>query len=125
MEGYYLLNSHPAGDKVEFSVISDERSFVKLFGKIDKDDYPNFDFEHVLVMAMQPTTKQYFLRFDEMAVKAGDFIEVYCSVRKEKHKLTYLDQPIAVAAIPKYLRLSRVDFYDTNTKKLLKSVHLR
>ena len=123
MEGYYIVGNHTFQKGINFLVISDERQFQRLFGTFtEKEDYPNFEFEHVLVIAMEPGPKQAYLSFEEQAMKAGESIEVYCHIRTERHKLTYDHHPIAVAAIPKYLRLRDIRFYGAEDKKLLKTI---
>lgn len=52
MEGYYLDSKIPLSKGYNFMVISKEKLFQKYFGIVKKEDYPNFDFENVIVMAM-------------------------------------------------------------------------
>ncbi len=126
LEGYYLDAKIPLKKGLNFFVISDQKTFTKYFGNIHKADAPRFDFEHVLVMAMPDTKKQMILEIAPNAVKAGNYIEVYCSAKKKnKHTLTYFDHPIVVIAIPKYFSVNEINFYDKEELKLLESIHFR
>lgn len=125
LEGYYANEKMHLKNGVNYMVISNERLFEKYFGKIDKKEKPNFDFEHVVIMMMRPTRKQYFLSFNENAIKAGNYIEIYCNVRKEKHELPYFDHPIAIAAIPKYFSVNKINFYSVEEHKLMESVAVK
>ena len=120
--GYHANEKLKLHKSVNYLVFSKEREFERYFGKSFKENKPNFDHEHVIVMLTEPTREQYFLSFAETAVKAGNFIEIYCNVNKEKHLLPYTDHPIAIAAIPKYFSVNRIDFYSNEKKKLLKRV---
>lgn len=117
MEGYNLDPKIKLEKGLNFFVISDRRNFIKHFGWINKPDTPRFDYEHVLVMAMPPTNTQAFLNFEKDAAKAGNYIEVYCGVKKDKHEIPYTEYPIVVAAIPKYFHVNQVRFYENDRKK--------
>lgn len=125
LEGYYLGEKIELEKGLNFMVISNEKEFIKYFGDIDKRDKPNFDFDHVIVIARRPTKKQYFLSLDSMAVKAGNFIEVYYKEATKKHTLTYLDHPIVVASIPKYFSVTKINFYNREHKKEMTTVRIR
>lgn len=127
LQGYYANEKLKLDDGVNYIVFSKERDFERYFGHIEKEDQPNFDFEYVIVMLTKPTKEQYFLSFKPAGMKAGDFIEVYCSVKYDKHELTYYDHPIAIAAIPKYFAVTKINFYNDDEKKreLLKAVKVR
>lgn len=125
LSGFYLDDKIPLEKGLNFMVIDNRRDFIKHFGLINKPDTPNFRFHHVIVMAMPPTKEQYFLSFDEKAYKAGNYVEIYCTVTHDKHKITYYDRPIVTATIPRYFSVSTVNFYDKETKKQLASVKIR
>lgn len=125
MTGFYLDDKIPLQKGLNFKVITNRRDFIKHFGLINKPDTPNLRFNHVIVMAMPPTKEQWFLSFEDTAVRAGNFIEVYCGIRHDKHDITYLDRPIVTAAIPRFFNVRTVNFYDRQTKKLLASVPIR
>jgi len=125
MTGFYLDDKIPLHKGLNFMVISDRKDFIKHFGLINKPDTPNFRFHHVIVMAVPPTREQYFLSFNNIAYKAGNYIEVYCNVKYDKHKITYLDHPTVTAIIPRYFSVRTVNFYDKESKKLLASVPIR
>ncbi|HRO41688.1 MAG TPA: hypothetical protein PL009_02570 [Flavipsychrobacter sp.] len=125
LTGFYLDDKIPLEKGLNFKVITNRRDFIKHFGLINKPDTPNLRFNHVIVLALQPTKEQWFLSFEETAIRAGNYIEVYCSIKYDKHKITYLDRPIATAAIPKYFSVKTVNFYDKETKKQLASVQIR
>ncbi len=125
MEGYYLDSKVPLKKGLNFFVISDRSKFIKYFGRINKADTPRFDFEHVLVMALPPSNKEAKLSFLPEAAKAGNFIEIYCNATSDKHEVPYTTHPIIVAAIPKYFSVTKVNFYNEESKKLLASLLLR
>lgn len=122
LTGYHANDKLKLSKGINYLVFSNEREFERYFGKSYAEDKPNFDFEHVLVMITRPTDEQYFLSFAATASKAGNYIEVYCNVRKEKHLLTYIDHPIALVAIPKYFAVTSINLYSNKKKKLLKKV---
>jgi len=125
MTGFYLDDKIPLEKGYNFKVITNRRDFIKHFGLINKPDTPNLRFNNVIVWALPPTKEQWFLSFEEKATRAGNYIEVYCSVKHDKHEITYLDRPIVTAAIPKYFSVKTVNFYDKDSKKLLASVPIR
>lgn len=123
LEGFILEDKVPLSDDVNFFVVSDLRRFTKMFGRITQPDTPNFEFDHVIVMAMKPTQREVYLRFLPEAFKAGNYLEVYCDVEKRgKHKLPYTYMPIAVAAVPKFFYVNQVRFYSAGKKKKLLGV---
>lgn len=125
LQGYYANDKLPLDKGVNFYVFSEQRDFEKYFGHIEKEDMPNFEFEHVVVMLTPPIKEQYFLYFRPTAMKAGNFIEIYCSVKHDKHELPYYDRAIAIAAIPKYYAVTKIKFYtDGRKKKLMKSINV-
>lgn len=125
LQGYHANNKLKLDKGVNYLIFSKQRDFERYFGKIKREDMPNFEFEHVIVMLTAPTKEQYFLSFQPKAMKAGYYIEVYCSVKYDKHELTYFDHPIAIAALPKYFAVTQINFYSDGKKKLLKSVNVR
>lgn len=124
LQGYHANDKLKLEKGVNYFVFSKQRDFERFFGASHAEDKPNFDYEHVLVMLTAATREQYFLSFNPTAYKAGNYIEVYCTERKEKHKLSYVDHPIAIVAIPKYFAVTRINFYSEKKKKLLKSLNV-
>lgn len=122
LEGFYLDQKIPLKKGLNFFVITDRREFYKYFGKINKPDTPRFEFEDVIVMAMRPQNRQSFLSFAPDAMKAGNYIEVYCNAKHDKHKIPYTCYPIAVAAIPRYFSVTAINFYNNEKKKLYVSL---
>ncbi len=123
LQGYHANAKLRLDKGVQYLVFSKEADFERYFGKSFEKDKPRFEFEHVVVMLTAPTKEQYFLSFESEAYKAGGTIEVYCTVRKEPHLLTYNDHPIAIAAIPKYFAVHTIKFYSTAKKrKLLRTI---
>lgn len=116
MEGYYLDQKIPLKKGINFFVIADRRAFYKFFGKLNRPDTPSFDYENVVVMAMRPQNRQWFLSFSPNAIKAGNYIELYCNERHDKHKIPYTCYPIAVAAIPRYFSVTTINFYNNKNK---------
>ncbi len=123
--GFYLDEKIPLEKGFNFKIITNRKDFIKHFGLINKPDTPNFRIHHVIVMAMPPTKEQWFLNFEDTAVRAGNFIEVYCNTEHDKHKITYFDHPIVTATIPRFFYLNTVNFYDNKTKKLLGSIKVK
>lgn len=125
LTGFYLDDKVPLTKGFNFMIITNRRSFIKHFGLINKPDTPNLQYNQVIVMAMPPTKEQWFLSFEDTAVRAGNYIEVYCNVRREKHDITYLDRPIVTASLPKFFSVRTINFYDNKTKKLLGTVPVK
>lgn len=122
LTGFYLNEKIPLEKGLNFKVISNRKEFIKHFGLINKPDTPNFSKHHVIVMALPPTKEQWFLNFETKAYRAGNYLEVYCDIKHDKHKITYIDYPIVTAAIPRFFRVNTVNFYDRESRKLLASV---
>lgn len=116
MEGYYLDAKVPLKKGLNFFVIKDRKLFQRYFGKQNRPDTPRFDFEEVIVMAMRPQKKESYLSFAPDAMKAGYYIEIYCHEDHKKFKIPYVFYPIAVAAIPKYISVTSINFYDNKNK---------
>ena len=125
MEGYFLDTKVPLKEGPNFFVISDRRKFIKYFGQINKPDTPNFNFDHVIVMALPPSKKQSLIGFMPQAAKAGNFIEVYCVMDLNKYPVTYTSYSIVAARIPRYFSVTRVNFYNDESKKLLETVYIK
>lgn len=125
LEGFFLDAKVPLKKGVNFFHIHDRRTFIRYFGLISKPDTPNFDMEDVVVMALPPAKKTSTIGFMPTAAKAGNFIEIYCMVGKEQHKVPYIAYPIVVAAIPRYFSVTKINFYDAEKKKLLQTIPVR
>ncbi|MBS1589582.1 MAG: hypothetical protein JST52_08220 [Bacteroidetes bacterium] len=125
LTGFYLDSKTPLSKGQNFLVISNRKDFIRQFGQINKPDTPNFQFDYFIALAMQPTREQWFLDFETRATRAGSYIEVYCNIRYEKHKITYLDHPIVTATIPRFFNVHTINFYDNSTKKLLASIPIK
>jgi len=125
LEGFFLDGKVPLEKGPNFFVIKDRKKFISWFGHINKPDTPNFDFVNVVVMALRPTKKQAQIGFYPNAVKAGNYIEIYCTIEENKFPLTYTAYPIVLASIPKYFSVTKVNFYDLEEKKLLASVPIK
>ena len=121
----YTLSNHVTLENgVNFMVISKEKMFNKTFGVVKPADgvnYPDFEKEIALVLAMEPTTKETKLEFKHI-IKAGDFIEVYYDEHKS-YPLTYTIQPLAIAVVPKYKGVNTVKFYEG--KRLVKTLKIQ
>ena|ERR1044071_513407 len=124
-----LLNYDFVGDASDLKpgvncfVLTERRYFDKFFGKSNRPDTPQFSKENVLVLLMPETNKDSKLSFKRVDTKAGDFIEAYCSMDLNKGKLSYKFFPIAVATIPKYPGVKKVNFYNDHMR-LIKSVEI-
>lgn len=125
LEGFFLDSKVPLKKGLNFFVIRDRKKFISWFGQINKPDTPNFDYDNVVVMALPASKKYSQIGFYPNAAKAGNYIEVYCSIDKNQFELTYTAYPIVVATIPKYFSVTKVNFYDAEDKKLLASVPIR
>ncbi|RYZ53295.1 MAG: hypothetical protein EOP49_07585 [Sphingobacteriales bacterium] len=126
LEGYYVDAKYPLKKGPNFFVITNDFRFEQMFGKIDNPKGPDFELEHVVVMALPPMKRDAQLSFSPGIYKAGNYMEVYCSVKEDKkHKLPYVNYPVVVAAVPVYFSVSRINFYDQQTRELLASVPVR
>lgn len=114
MTGYNLSPRVEVQKGLNFWVLTSQKKFDKLFG-IDKGtpplpDAPDFSKEIVVVMAAPPTKKQMTIQFTG-AMRAGSFIEVYCSSETDR-PLTYTMYPIIVAAIPRIADVNTINYYE-------------
>lgn len=105
-------------------VITQRKHFDKFFGKTNRPDTPHFARENVLVLLMPQTSKDSKLSFKHIDTKAGDFIEAYCHLDLYKGTVNYKFHPMAIAIIPKYTGIKRVNFYNDNIR-LIKSVEIK
>lgn len=104
-------------------VITDRRYFDKFFGKSARPDTPHFTKENVLVLLMPQTNKDSKLGFKKVD-KAGDFMDAYCELELNKGKLPYKFFPVAVAVIPKYHGVRKVNFYN-DTRRIIRTVEVK
>lgn len=120
IEGYQLDPKKQLSSDLNFFVVSDERTFKRMFGTPNEVTAPDFEFDQVIVMAMKPTKREVFIRFAQDAYKAGNYLEVYCSIeRVGRHKLTYEYMPLAIAVVPKFFHVNQVRFYSNGKRKML------
>ncbi|WP_276131874.1 hypothetical protein [Polluticoccus soli] len=105
-------------------VITQRKHFDKFFGKTNRPDTPHFAKENVLVLLMPETRKDSKLSFKRVDTKAGDFIEAYCNLDLYKGTVNYKFYPMALAVIPKYPGIKKVNFYNDKTR-LIKSVEIK
>lgn len=105
--------------------ITDRETFDKFFGKTNRPDTPAFVSEIMLVMLMRESKQDSKLSFDRVDMKAGNFIEVYCSSNLNKGRLTYTTYPIAACTIPKYKGITKLNFYNSKNMKLVQAVALK
>jgi hypothetical protein len=103
---------------VNYFVIDDKKSFEKVFGKGTRADTPQFSKEIVIMMVMPSSKMESTLKFERVSMKAGDFVEVYCTQKLNHHKVSYEMNAIAVAAIPRSPGLKKVIFYDQYMRRL-------
>jgi hypothetical protein len=126
LEGYYPLNGTYYHKGPNLWVITDQKTFDRYFGVINKPGAPDFEIEMVLVMTLPPTKRDAKLSFEKIGKRAGSYIEVYCDVQENLGKLPYVAYPTVVAAIPIYFKVSHINFYEAKKKKkLMKSVQCR
>jgi hypothetical protein len=105
--------------------ITDREAFDKFFGKTNRPDTPAFANEIMLVMLMRESKQDSKLMFDRVDMKAGNFIEVYCSANMNKGRLTYTMYPIVACTIPKYKGITTLNFYSSKNMKLIQRVALK
>jgi len=105
--------------------ITDRETFHKFFGKTNRPDTPAFATEIMLVMLMPESKQDAELKFDKVDMKAGNFIEVYCSNKLSKGRLTYSTYPIAVCTIPRYKGVAKLNFYNAGNMRLIQRVELK
>ncbi|RYD57106.1 MAG: hypothetical protein EOP56_09895 [Sphingobacteriales bacterium] len=103
---------------VNYFVISDRKSFEKLFGRMSRADTPQFSKELVVMMVMPASKRESTLKFERVSMKAGDYLEVYCGQDLYHHKVNYEMNAVAVAAIPRAAGTKKVIFYDQYMRKL-------
>jgi len=126
LEGYFVDPKYPLKKGPNCFVITNTRQFEKMFGRIDKPDAPDFELERVVVMAYPPTVHPTSLAMHPKVAKAGNYMEIYVDASEDKkNKLPYTAYPVVVAAVPIYFAVSKFNFYNEKTKKLIASVPVR
>lgn len=113
MQDYYFLgDATHLKDGVNCYVITSRKDFKKIFGETNRPDTPFFDREWMLVLLMPKTQWHNKVDFQQISMKAGHYIEVYCKVVNSNKKLTYDFFPIKVCRIPKYKGVTKIKFYN-------------
>jgi len=113
MTGYNIDPKTIMDNNLNFWVLTGQKKFEKLFGIKDVPplpDAPDFRKEMVVVMALPPTQTEVQLKFNG-AMRAGNYVEVYCTV-KRTIPLTYTMYPIVVAAIPRIPGVNTINYYE-------------
>lgn len=118
LQDYYYFSTRELQDGVNCHVLTNRKQMDKMFGKIDRPDTPDFSKELLLVMVMPKTKRQAKLSY-KRSMMAGDFIEIYCDIDLKGHRLTYEYNPIAVAIIPRYKDIRKIEFYDQDHMRQL------
>lgn len=122
MKDYYFFSEKELDKGINCLVLTNRKQMDKMFGTTTRADTPDFSRELLLVMVMPATKRQMSLEYRPRFAKAGDHVEVYCDIDLKGHKLTYEYNPIAVAIIPRYEDVRKVNFYESRRMKLLESV---
>jgi hypothetical protein len=122
MPDYYFVGEKDLNSGVNCIVVTSRKQMEKLFGRINRPDTPDFSRELLLVMVMPATKKDPKLAYRSTFSVAGNFVEVYCDINYTRKTVTYIQNPIAVAVIPRYPNVTKVNFYDERRMRLLSSV---
>jgi hypothetical protein len=124
---YFMENSVHLKNGVSCFVITKKEDFRKMFGVAKTMDNkivePDFDKENVIVIAMPATNHDMIMTYTD-AMKAGDFIEVYCKIERKKAPLTYEMEHVCAGIIPKYKEVKNIRFYDEK-RRLIGEVKLK
>ncbi len=97
----------------------------KMFGTTTRADTPDFKREWMLIMALPESKKESKLSFDRISMKAGNFIEVYYTIKRNLYPLTYKQYPIIVAVIPKNRAIKYINFYELSSLQLAQSIVMK
>ncbi len=118
---YFMENSVHLGNGVNCFAITKQADFRKMFGVAKTMDNkivePDFDKENVIVIAEPTSNHDMVITFTD-AMRAGDFIEVYCKIEKKKYPLSYEVEHVCAGIIPKYPGVKKMRFYDERRKLL-------
>jgi hypothetical protein len=116
---YFMENTVHLNNGMNCFVITKQSDFRKMFGIAKTMDNkivePDFAKEDVIVIAMPATNHDMVLTYTD-AIRAGDFIEVYCKVQHKKYPLSYEVEHVCAGIIPKYADVKKVRFYDERRK---------
>ena len=110
-EYYYTGGKSLLKNDVNCFVISTHKELKKILGVINRTDSPDFSKEVVLVVMMKQTSWNATVSINR-CIKAGGFIEAYCTIDEGRHTMTYKIYPIDICIIPKYPGIHRIDFYN-------------
>lgn len=123
---YFMENTVQLHSGMNCYVITKQADFRKMFGIAKTMDNkivePDFEKENVIVIAMPATKHDMIITYTD-AIRAGDFIEVYCKIQKKKYPLSYEVEHICTGIIPKYPEIKKYKFYDEK-RKLIGEVKL-
>lgn len=114
MTGYTIDPKTLMENGLNFWVLTGQKKFDKLFGIIKGEpplpDAPDFSKEMVIVIAMPPTKSEIRMKYIN-AMRAGNYVEVYCDIKKTI-PLTYTMYPVVVAAIPRIPGVNTINYYE-------------
>jgi hypothetical protein len=114
MTGYNIDPKTSLANGLNFWVLTGQKKFDKLFGIAKGEpplpDAPDFSKEVVVVIALPPTRSEVQLKFLS-ATRAGNYVEVYCTVKKTI-PLTYTMYPLVVAALPRIPGVNTINYYE-------------
>lgn len=122
---YFIGDGAQLKPGINCFAITDREKFDKFFGKTKRADTPAFESEIMLVMLMKESNRESKLAFERVDMKAGNFIEVYVSSKINEGKTPYKINPIGVCAIPKYKGITKLNFYNDKTMRLIQTVLLK
>jgi hypothetical protein len=116
---YFINNTVHLTSGMNVFIITKQSEFRKMFGMAKTMDNkivePDFTKEDVIVIAEPATNHDMVITYTD-AIRAGDFVEVYCKIEKKKYPLSYEVQHMCLGIIPKYNEIKWVKFYDQRRK---------
>jgi len=119
LDNLFLNNTVHLDHGLNCRVIDKKIDFDKTFGfaktETNTIKAPNFDSSQVMMIALPADNHDAILSFIS-ATRAGETVEVYCSVKKKNYPLTYQAEHIAVAEIPRIKGVKTFTFYEGNKK---------
>ncbi|MBS1771796.1 MAG: hypothetical protein JST82_02965 [Bacteroidetes bacterium] len=123
LDNYYYIGTRlNLKNDVNCFVVTTRREFTRFFGETVRPDTPDFSKEVMLILLMPSSDRNTKLSFDKISMKAGGFLEVYCNVKTDKHKMPYKLAPIEVAVVPRFKETKNVNFYNLKHMDLMASV---
>ncbi len=119
LKGYFLKNTYPHTNKVEFVVVNSQPEMEALLGvaktMTNTIDTPDFSTNSVGILICQPSTSS--LKLSIKQINVTNTLNVEALIEEQSKKNSYISSPILVVEFPKQDASKNLNFSFDWTKK--------